>query len=216
VSASDPKLASLLVVEDDTALLRMLTQALRVAGHDVEPVTSVAEANAATARGQFELALIDIRLPDGDGVELGEALLQTHGLQCLHLTGQAEREDYERAAQSGALGYLIKPVSVEQLIAAVEMALSRSVELSRLNRSVDQLSTAFEERKSISIAVGIIMERFGLAETEAFEVLRHFARSRQQRLETAADRLVAREGGLELLASLQRYLSRVDGTGQRR
>lgn len=74
-------------------------------------------------------------------------------------------------------------------------------------RSVEKLSGDFEDKKAVSIAVGIVMERFGLSDGEAFEVLRYAARSHQEKLQTLADRPIAGHGGLELLASLSKYLA---------
>ncbi|MEQ8230776.1 MAG: ANTAR domain-containing protein, partial [Gammaproteobacteria bacterium] len=83
-------------------------------------------------------------------------------------------------------------------------------------KSVERLSSEFEDRKSISIAVGIIiLERFGLSDSEAFEVLRYVARSHQERIEITAERLVAGGGGLNLLVMLNRYLSKLDTTPRR-
>ena len=77
------------------------------------------------------------------------------------------RAQLERGARSGAINYLVKPVSIEQLAAAVTTALSRASEVSRLIKSVEKLSGDFEDKKTVSIAVGIIMERFGLTDAEA-------------------------------------------------
>ena len=104
---------------------------------------------------------------------------------------------------------------MEQLIAAVETAVSRSSEMGKLLKSVERLSSEFEDRKSISIAVGIIMERFGLSDSEAFEVLRYVARSHQERIEITAERLVAGGGGLNLLVMLNRYLNKLDSSTRR-
>lgn len=201
---------SILVVEDDEALLRFVTQALRMAGYTVTTARAAAAAREHLADHHFDLAIVDIGLPDADGVEFGHSLMSDFALPYIHLTGQTEADAYQRAARGGALTYLIKPVGMEQLIAAVETAVSRSSEMGKLLKSVERLSSDFEDRKSISIAVGIVMERFGLSDSDAFEVLRYVARSHQERLEITAERLVAGGGGLELLVSLNRYLGKLD------
>jgi len=206
---------AILVVEDDAALLRFVAQALHVAGYEVCTARSAAEAREHLDSQNFDLAIIDIGLPDADGMEFGQALMTEHGVPYIHLTGQTEQDTYQRAARSGALTYLIKPVGMEQLIAAVETAVSRSSEMGKLLKSVERLSSEFEDRKSISIAVGIIMERFGLSDSEAFEVLRYVARSHQERIEITAERLVAGGGGLNLLVMLNRYLNKLDSSTRR-
>lgn len=210
MKSATTKTPSILVVEDDHSLLRFLTQALKVSGYSVAAAESAAEARARVADESFDLAVIDIGLPDGDGIDLGQALVTEYGIPFLHLTGQTDHESIERGARSGAINYLVKPVSIEQLAAAVTTAISRASEVNRLIKSVEKLSGDFEDKKTVSIAVGIIMERFGLTDGEAFEVLRYAARSHQEKLQSVSERLVAGKGGLELLASLSKYLRKIE------
>ena len=204
------KIYSILVVEDDPGLLRFLVQALKVSGYNTASAESAAAARELVAREHLDLAIIDIGLPDADGIEFGQSLATEHGIPFIHLTGQTESEAIERAARSGAITYLVKPVSIEQLTAAVATALTRATEISKLMRSVEKLSSAFEDKKAVSIAVGIVMERFGLRDDEAFEVLRYAARSHQEKLQALAERLINGQGGLALLASLNKYLRKLE------
>lgn len=204
------KIYSILVVEDDPGLLRFLVQALKVSGYNTASAESAAAARELVAREHLDLAIIDIGLPDADGIEFGQSLATEHGIPFIHLTGQTESEAIERAARSGAITYLVKPVSIEQLTAAVATALTRATEISKLMRSVEKLSSDFEDKKAVSIAVGIVMERFGLRDDEAFEVLRYAARSHQEKLQALAERLINGQGGLDLLASLNKYLRKLE------
>ena len=204
------KIYSILVVEDDPGLLRFLVQALKVCGYHTASAESAAAARELVAREHLDLAIIDIGLPDADGIEFGQSLATGHGIPFIHLTGQTESEAIERAARSGAITYLVKPVSIEQLTAAVATALTRASEISKLMRSVEKLSGDFDDKKAVSIAVGIVMERFGLRDDEAFEVLRYAARSHQEKLQALAERLINGQGGLDLLASLNKYLRKLE------
>ena len=204
------KTPSVLVVEDDPSLLRFLTQALKVSGYGAASAASAAAARQVIEQERVDLAIIDIGLPDADGIALGQSFATDYGIPFIHLTGQIESEAVERAARSGAITYLVKPVSIEQLSAAVATALNRAGEINKLMRSVEKLSGDFEDKKSVSIAVGIVMERFGLTEDEAFEVLRYSARSHQEKLQTLAERLIAGQAGLELMASLNKYLRKFE------
>jgi two-component system, response regulator PdtaR len=204
------KSQTILVVEDDPGLLRFLVQALKVSGYTPLGAESAQAARELVAQQHVDLAIVDIGLPDGDGIELGQALASERGIPFIHLTGQLGDESIERAAKSGAITYLVKPVAIEQLAAAVATALTRATEISKLMRSVEKLSGDFEDKKAVSIAVGIVMERFGLNDGEAFEVLRYAARSHQEKLQTLAERLISGQGGLELLASLNKYLRKFE------
>ena len=204
------KSPSVLVIEDDPGLLRFLTQALKVSGYGATGAASAAAAREIIEREHIDLAIIDIGLPDADGIALGQSFATDHGVPFIHLTGQIESAAVERAARSGAITYLVKPVSIEQLAAAVATALNRAGEIIKLMRSVEKLAGDFADKKSVSIAVGIVMERFGLTDDEAFEVLRYSARSHQEKLQTLAERLIAGQGGLELMASLNKYLHKFE------
>ncbi len=83
---------AILVVEDDPGLLRFLVQALKVCGYNTASAESAAAARDVIEHEHIDLALIDIGLPDADGIELGQSLATEHGIPFIHLTGQTENE----------------------------------------------------------------------------------------------------------------------------
>jgi DNA-binding NtrC family response regulator len=119
--------ASILLVEDDPDFAHGLNRLLQLAGHSVHLVRSGAEALAAARAQPYALALLDLQLPDRDGLvllgELGEA---SPSLRRICLTGRDDAQTALRAMRAGALDYLTKPVTREDLLAAVGAALGPS------------------------------------------------------------------------------------------
>ena len=105
----------LLLVEDDDSSLETFSRLLRRDGHDIVPVSTVADALSAAKNGKFDLVISDIGLPDGTGIELMEQLRQDHGLRGVALSGYGMEEDVARTRQAGFLNHLTKPVQIAEL-----------------------------------------------------------------------------------------------------
>ncbi|CBV41510.1 response regulator [Halomonas elongata] len=117
----------LLVVEDDLLIARSLDNALTPLGNIVEAFTHCAEAGAALRQGGFDLVLLDLGLPDGDGLTLLEAMRERGDTTpVLILTARDGVEDRVRGLDLGADDYLAKPFSIAELEARVRALLRRS------------------------------------------------------------------------------------------
>ncbi|RMF78622.1 MAG: response regulator [Nitrospirae bacterium] len=146
------------------------------------------EAVRRAAEGAFALAILDIRMPDLTGIEVARRLRGR--CPALMLTAYADRELVARAVEEGAVGYLVKPVDIPSLVAAVETAIARGGDLQRLSRSEERLAEALRRRGKLSLAVGVVMERHALDEAAAFERLRRYARSHNLAIHEVAERVV--------------------------
>lgn len=181
----------ILIVDDDRLVLSSLERGLTRAGYDV---ITECDAQAARARCRDEvldLAILDVRLPDSSGVELAAWLREQTQIPFVILSAHSDRELIDSAAGEGALGYLVKPVELPQILAAIEAALARAAEIRTLRRSEAGLSVALEGDRNISIAVGVLMERHRLGRDQAFEVLRSRARAGRCKLTKIAADIVA-------------------------
>jgi two-component system, response regulator PdtaR len=115
----------LLLVEDDILILRTLARGLRDAGYRVSEAESANEAMQICAAERPDLALLDIRLPGMSGLELAKWLV-VRDIYFVFLTAYDNQEFVSEAQQSGALGYLIKPMDVPRILPTIETALARS------------------------------------------------------------------------------------------
>jgi len=116
-----PEGARILVVEDDRGIATMLERGLRLAGHRVAVAGGVAEARTAWVAGRLDLVLLDVMLPDGDGIDLlAERRAAGDQVPAVLLTAREEAELHDRADRAGATAYLPKPFAYADLLALID------------------------------------------------------------------------------------------------
>jgi len=179
----------ILVAEDDRLVLATLVEGLARAGFEVEGVDNGREAVARAEACDFDLALLDVRMPEMSGLEVARRIRER--CPALILSAYSDVEVVEEAIAEGAVGYLVKPVDVTQLIPAVEAALARGADLRRLAATEHHLNHALNQGREISVAVGLVMERHAMSQKEAFEAMRCRARSCRMKLAQVAEQIVA-------------------------
>lgn len=180
----------LLLVDDERIVLATLGLGLSKAGHTVMTAESIDEAESLlTNESHIDLAIIDISMPNRSGLELAE-LLAIDQIPFIFLTAISDQEIVDKATNLGALGYLVKPVVVQQLIPAINAALARAEELRSMKRIETQLKTALNGAREINIAIGIIIVKQQLSRKAAFEYLRSSARQQSRKLADLAAELI--------------------------
>ena len=167
-------------MDDDRLVLAALAEGLRGAGYRVTGAAGGEDALAAAGRDRPDMALLDVRMPGMDGVELGRRLRGELGVPFLYLSAYGDQDVVRKAVEEGALGYLVKPLDIQQIVPAIEAALSRAAELGDLRRTEAQLTTALSGSREISMAVGLLMMRDRIDREQAFELLRSSARSQRR------------------------------------
>jgi DNA-binding response OmpR family regulator len=116
----------LLVIEDEPRIAEILKSGLQRAGFAADIVGRCADARAALALAPYDAAILDLGLPDGDGIDLLANLRATHnGIPVLVLTARDAVEDKVAGLDAGADDYLIKPFATVELIARVKALLRR-------------------------------------------------------------------------------------------
>jgi response regulator NasT len=192
-SVSSPR--KLLLVDDNRLVLATLCRGLESAGYVVVKAESVAEAEDLLAGGiRPDLAIVDVMMPERNGLELAERLHNLDHIPFILLTAMADAHTVEKASQEGAMAYLVKPVDVPQLAPAIEAALARAADLQGLRKVQRQLQTALEADREINVAIGIVMVTQGLGRTAAFDHLRKTARARRIKQVSLAKEQIATAG----------------------
>jgi len=182
--------ANILVADDDIFTLTQISSGLSDAGYQVFTAPDGLEAVRIGLEVRPDLAILDIRMPGLSGIEAARKLLREGQVNALFLSAHSEQEVVQKATREGALGYLVKPINIQQLIPAIEAALRQSRDLQQLQRKKEDLAQAIGRNREISVAVGICMERFAVGERIAFDALRGFARSQRIKLAALARELV--------------------------
>lgn len=179
----------LLLVDDDRLVLSTLNMGLQHAGYRVSTAESAEEAEVLLVGGvRPDLAIVDIRMGGQDGLNLARRLRELDHIPFVMLSAYSEQHMIGQASQLGALGYLVKPLDISQLLPAIEAALARANELQGLRDTRAQLQAALDAERDISVAIGITMAQQQLPRQEAFDLLRKTARNQRRKLaELAAD-----------------------------
>jgi len=171
-----------LIADEDKDALQRLHEVLAQLGHDVTPyAVSVLEAAELIAREDPQVAIVVVHHDDEHALALiGEAVEYASGPVIAQLP-DADVDFLSRAAERGISAY-VESMDPESIQAAIEVAMRRYREARRLHDKVEQLESALERRGVIERAKGILMERHGVGEREAFELLRDHARSSGRRV----------------------------------
>lgn len=183
-----------LIAEDDPLVSISLSDQLDELGHTVVAVASDGqEAIDMALREKPEVALLDIKMPNVDGISAAEAIGAQLDIPMLMLTAYSERHLVLRAAEAGALAYLLKPVSAEELAANLRLVVSRHREKLALKDELNRLEETLAERTLIDRAKSILMDRVGLTEDEAYSRIRQKARERRVKMAVVAQTIIAAE-----------------------
>jgi response regulator NasT len=182
----------ILIAEDETIIRLDLRKLLEEAGHDVcaEARDGVEAVELADAE-RPELAILDVKMPRLDGIEAAKRILEERPIPIVMLTAYGQDELVARAVEAGVFGYLVKPFRENDLLPAIATARARHEELSALREEADSLSEALAARKAIEKAKGLLMERDGLSEQDAFARLRRASQISGKPLKVVADALIA-------------------------
>jgi two-component system, response regulator PdtaR len=187
---SDPDRNRLLLVEDDRLISATLAAGLHASGYDVATASSAEAAQRLLEAQCFDLAILDEQLPGMTGLELAEQMRETYALPVIFLTAFGDAGRVRGAIERGALAYLVKPVDLAQLLPTLRAALARAEDIRTLRDTGHHLQRALDERREISIAIGMLMERMQIARQPAFEMLRKTARSQRRRIEDVAKEML--------------------------
>jgi response regulator NasT len=186
----------ILVAEDETIIRLDLKDLLERAGFEVVAEAKDGEEAVALARSeQPDLALLDVKMPRLDGIEAARRILDERPIPIVMLTAYGQHELVARAAEAGVFGYLVKPFREQDLLPAIHTARARHEELRALREEAESLLEALAARKVIERAKGLLMEKEGLTEDEAFSRLRRASQASQRPLKVIAEAVVATLGG---------------------
>lgn len=181
----------ILVVDDDRLVLASLVRGLREAGYEVSEASNGEDAFEIARRRNPDLALLDVRMPGMSGIELGRMLRERTGVPFLYLSAYGQADIVKDATEHGALGYLVKPLDIPQILPSIEAALARAGEIRKLRGTEAQLNEALANSREISTAVGVLMERAHLDQKEAFEALRNHARAQRRKVQDVAKDVIS-------------------------
>src|SRR5262245_18933009 len=185
----------ILIAEDETIIRLDLRTTLEEAGFEVcAEARDGEEAVELAAAEKPDLAILDVRMPRLDGIEAAKRILAERPIPIVMLTAFGQEELVSRAVEAGVFGYLVKPFRETDLLPAIAAAKARHAELEALREEAESLSEALETRKVVERAKGLLIEREGLTEQEAFARLRKASQSSNRPMKVVAEAIVATFG----------------------
>ena len=181
-----------LVAEDETLIRLDVCGMLEAAGHTVcAEARDGVEAVELARSAEPDLAVLDVKMPNLDGIEAARRILDERPVPIVIVSAFSERALVDRAAEAGVFGYLAKPFREEGLLPAIATARARFEEFVALRGEVESLAEALAARKAIERAKGILMEKEGLTEAQAFARLRSASQVSGRPMRVLAEAVIA-------------------------
>lgn len=137
-----------------------------------------------------DVVIMDIKMPDLDGIEAAKILTQEKVAPVLLLTAYSQRDLIDRAKEAGVVGYLVKPFREQEIVPAIEIALERFKEFSELEKEVGNLRETLETRKIVDRAKGLLMDQQGLTEAEAFRKIQKMSMNTRKPMKEIAEAII--------------------------
>lgn len=181
-----------IIIADDEALIRQdLREMLTHLGYLV--VGDVGDGRSAVNLARElkpDLLIMDIRMPDMDGIEAARILTEEGVAPVLLLSAYSQRDLVERAAAAGVSGYVIKPFDESNLLPAIEVVLARFNEYQEISKEAARLEERLETRVVVDRAKGILMDHRGMSEQEAFRNIQRISMNSRKSMREVADAII--------------------------
>lgn len=184
--------AKRVIVAEDESLIRIdVVETLRDNGFEV--IAEAADGEKAVALAEElkpDLVVMDVKMPLMDGISAAEILTKKKIAPVVLLTAFSQRELVERASEAGALAYVVKPFTPNDLIPAIDIALGRYAQIEALEEEVADMAERLETRKVLDRAKGILNNTMGLTEPEAFRWIQKASMDRRLTMKEVAQTVI--------------------------
>ncbi|KUG60977.1 response regulator [Kocuria sp. CPCC 205292] len=179
------------VAEDETLIRLDIVEMLRDAGYEVVAEAENGQRAVELAREHRpDLVLMDVKMPVLDGITAAEQIASDRIAPVVLLTAFSQRELVERAREAGAMAYVVKPFTVDDLVPAIEIAISRAEEIAALEREVSDMKEQFATRKLVERAKSLLTTKMGLTEPEAFRWIQKTSMDRRLSMREVAEAII--------------------------
>jgi response regulator NasT len=186
------------VIAEDEALIRLdLAEMLGEEGYDVVGQAGDGERAVELAEElRPDLVVLDVKMPKLDGISAAQRIAEQRIAPVVILTAFSQRDLVERARDAGAMAYLVKPFNKNDLVPAIEMAVSRFAELQLLEAEVADLTERLETRKLVDRAKGVLQQQLDLSEPESFRWIQKTAMDLRLSMRQVAEGVIAHGPGI--------------------
>ncbi|MHB1127034.1 MAG: ANTAR domain-containing response regulator [Bacillota bacterium] len=183
--------AKIFVASGDTDLLKKIKSFLQPEGYTItgEAVDGPSALRALRTK-ETDLVVLDADLPGVNGWEVARIIEDERIASVLLIVPTWQREMLERAREQGVQAFLIKPLSEQTLLPAVETTIMNQRKMADLEREVARLKETLENRKTVERAKGILMETLGISESQAFRRIQQQAMNKSLSMRAVAEAII--------------------------
>ncbi|AWX58802.1 response regulator [Brevibacillus formosus] len=184
-----------IMVVDDEPIIRMdLREMLENEGYlVVAEAKNGEEAVEQAHRHKPDLIIMDVKMPVLNGIKASSIIRSFSDSSILLLTAYSQKELVQDARKAGVTAYLVKPVSEDDLIPAVEIALSQKEKVVSLKKDINDLKQKIEDRKAVEKAKGKLMSALSLEEDAAYKWMQQVSMQRRMPLVKLAEEILSGE-----------------------
>lgn len=181
-----------LVIADDEPIIRMdLKSLLEEMGHMVVGEAADGQKALELARSlKPDVVLMDIKMPVMDGLDAAKIIAEEKIAPVVLLTAYSQKDLIERAKEAGVFGYLVKPFQESDIMPAIEIAMSRYLEVHDLESTVGDLEQKLETRKTVDRAKGILMDKLNMSEADAFRRIQQQSMNQRRSMKEIAEAII--------------------------
>jgi AmiR/NasT family two-component response regulator len=180
-----------LVAEDEAVVRERLKSRLEALGFEV--IAEASDGRGAVELSRFhkpDIIVMDIKMPELDGIQAASIINKENPAAIVFLSAYGEPDLVERAKDVGAFAYLMKPIRQDDLLPAIKVAFQRFQEAQIQKEQIEDLTEKLETRKWVERAKGILMDRHGLSEQDAFMRIHKQARNTNRKMRDVAESIV--------------------------
>ena len=184
--------ARTVVVAEDEALIRLdIVEILKDQGFDAVAETDNGKTAVELAQKyRPDLVLMDVKMPIMDGITAAEEIAKEQIAPVVLLTAFSQKELVDRAVEAGAMAYVVKPCSPNDLVPAIEVAISRYEQIRALEKEVGTIRDQFETRKLVDRAKSLLITKMNLTEPEAFRWIQKTSMDRRLSMREVSDTII--------------------------
>lgn len=185
------KPTSVLLADDEHLVSLAMTAALASAGYvTVGPAVDGEQAVHLARQAMPDIAVMDIRMPKRGGISAAKELFRDMLIPVVIVSAFSDTEQVQAASEVGVFGYLVKPVTHDQLRAAIEIAWAAYVRYISERKTSEDLRKRLEDRRIIEQAKWLMVSKRGMAEPVAVQVLRQTARDTRRSMVEVAQQML--------------------------
>ena len=193
-----PKMIRVVIAEDEAIIRLDLKEILEAEGYAVIGETSRGDEAIDLVRMlEPDLVVLDIKMPGMNGIDVAKVISDEGLAAVILLTAFSQQDLIQEASNAGVLAYLVKPFQRSDLVPSIELALGRFKEISDLKQETLMLQESLQTRKLVDRAKGLLIDNYGLKESDAYRYLQKKAMEDRTTMKAVAEDILTDSSKLD-------------------